>query len=205
MMIAGTVYGVVLNDQAQRGALAEAFGQKPYVAPPRAPVLYVKPRNCWRFDGAAVTVPSELAEVEVAATVALLFGDAPGVPVAAALALDVCEPHASFYRPAIRQRCRDGFLPVGDFAAYDLDALVSGGIVTWVDGVEAHRWSLARLVRDIPELIDEVCDFMTLENGDVLLVGLAGDAPRVAAGQEVRVEHEGLPTLVAHFERETGV
>jgi len=201
-MIAGTVYGVVLNDQLQRAALAEAFTQKPYAAPPRAPVLYIKPRNCWRFAGAAVPVPDDLAEVEVAATVALMFGDANSVPVAAALALEVCEPHASFYRPAIRQRCRDGFLPLGEFGAYDLAGLAAHPIVTLVDGVAAHSWSLARLVRDVPSLIAAVNDFMTLENGDVLLVGLPADAPRVAPGQGVRVAHRALPALQARFERE---
>jgi 5-oxopent-3-ene-1,2,5-tricarboxylate decarboxylase/2-hydroxyhepta-2,4-diene-1,7-dioate isomerase len=203
-MIAGTVYGVVLNDLAQRAGLAGVFGQKPYGAPPKAPVLYIKPRNCWRFAGADVPVPAELAELEAAATVALLFGDAPGVPVAAALALDVCEPHASYYRPAIRQRCRDGFLPLGEFVGFDLGALLTGEIVTSVDGVDVQAWGLARLVRDIPGLIADVSQFMTLENGDVLLMGLPGDAPRVRAGQTVTVSHGGLPPLSARFEREIG-
>ena len=201
-MIAGSVYGVVLNDKTQRAALASAFALKPYVAPPQAPVLYIKPRNCLRFAGAAVQVPADLVEVEIAATVALLFGDAPGVPLAACLALDVCEPHASLYRPAIRQRCRDGFLPLGEFAAYDLKAIVSSPVITRVDGLEVHRWSLERLVRDIHALIADVNDFMTLSDGDVLLVGLPGDAPRVTAGHTVTVEHAALPPLQARFEAE---
>jgi hypothetical protein len=36
----------------------------------------------------------------------------------------------------------------------------------------------------------------------VLLVGLAADAPKVAPGQGVRVEHRGLPALQTRFERE---
>ncbi len=201
-MIVGSVYGVVLNDREQNAGMMDAFGQKPYAAPPKAPVLYIKPHNTLRLDGAAVPVPGELPEVEAAATIALLFGDQLGVPVAAALALDVCEPHASYYRPAIRQRCRDGFLPMGSFVAYDLVALTKSEILTLIDGVQVHRWSLERLVRAIPDLIADVTAFMTLADGDVLLIGLAGDAPRARVGQRIEVRHAALPRLVTSFEQE---
>ena len=201
-MIVGSVYGVVLNDREQNAALAGAFAEKPYAAAPKAPVLYIKPHNTLRFDGAAVPVPEGMAALEAAGTIALLFGDEPNRPVAAALALDVCEPHASYYRPAIRQRCRDGFLPMGGFVPFDLEALVAAPIETWIDGAVAHRWSLARLVREIPALIADVGAFMTLADGDVLLVGLAGDAPRVGVGARVELRHAALPTLTADFAQE---
>lgn len=196
-MIAGTAYGVVLNDRAERAGLAVAFGEKPYGAPPVAPVVYIKPRTCFAFGGAPVPLPADLAEVNAAATIALLFG-ASG-PVAAALALDVFEPHDSYYRPAIRQRCRDGFLPVGAFAGC---AALTGEIVTRVDGEIVHGWSLDRLVRDVPTLIADLSAFMTIGDGDVLLVGLAADAPRVKAMQRIEVRHPSLPALRTRIEPE---
>jgi 5-oxopent-3-ene-1,2,5-tricarboxylate decarboxylase/2-hydroxyhepta-2,4-diene-1,7-dioate isomerase len=208
-MIAGTVYGVVLNDRAQLAARAAGFHQDPYKAPPVAPVLYIKPRACFRTGGAAVPVPAELKAVEIAPTVALLLsrdlsrgvaGQVQSAIGAACLALDVCELHDSYYRPAIKQRCREGFLPLGEFAP--LPSLTSD-IVTFIDGREAHRWSLSRLARSIEDLLIDVSAFMTLGAGDVLLVGLPGDAPRATAGQQVRVDMQGLPSLMTSLVKET--
>ncbi len=45
-MIAGTIYGVVLNDRPQHEQMADSFAMPPYKAAPQAPVLYIKTRNC---------------------------------------------------------------------------------------------------------------------------------------------------------------
>jgi 5-oxopent-3-ene-1,2,5-tricarboxylate decarboxylase/2-hydroxyhepta-2,4-diene-1,7-dioate isomerase len=200
-MIAGAVYGVALNDRQQLAALGEALSQPPYARPPAAPVLYIKPRTCLSGFGAAVPLPPELSEVEAAPTLGLLLADDAGAIGAACLALDVCEPHASYYRPAIRQRCRDGFLPLGGFAPFDA-ALAGAPIVTRIDGALVHRWELTRLVRGVAQLLADIGGFMTLQAGDLLLVGLPGDAPRARAGQSLSVEMDGLPTLHTRFEPE---
>lgn len=209
-MIAGTVYGVVLNDRAEREKIAGAFSEPPYKAPPKAPVLYIKPRNTFNASGAPVALAADLEEVEAAATLGLFFGrdaakcDAASALMhvsAACLALDVCEPQANYYRPAIRQRCRDGFLPLGSLAPFD-PTLLAGEIVTSIDGKEVHSWLLSRLVRDAAALIADVSAFMTLAAGDLLLVGLPHDAPRAKAGQRVAVACKGLAILETSFVRE---
>src|SRR4051812_17788573 len=107
-MIPGAAYGVALNDRLQLDQRAADFLEPPYGAPPRAPVLYIKPRNCFGFGGAPTPVPAEWGEVEAAPTIALLFAralaQAEPAEVRAAiggacLALDVSEPHQSYYRP----------------------------------------------------------------------------------------------------------
>lgn len=204
MTIAGTIYGVILNDRPERSRLASAFTRAPYRSAPQAPVVYVRPRACVRTSGAAVPWPPNAVELEAAPTLALLFArDACGVDEdaamscvgAACLALDISIPQADYYRPAVAQRCRDGFLPLGDFAA----PVSSAAMVTSVDDAEVHRWSTDRLVRGIPALIRDLAAFMTLRAGDLLLVGLPGDAPRVRYGQSVRVTAGGLPSLSAAF------
>lgn len=201
MTIAGTIYGVVLNDGREREALAAAFGDAPYKAPPEAPVVYIKPRLCATTAGAPVPLPEDTDALQVSATVALLFArdvcrtdaaDALKGVAAACLALDVSVPEASYYRPAVAQRCRDGFLPVGRFA--DVPATWAE-VTTLIDGERAHSWSLDRLVRPAAQLIADLSQFMTLKAGDVLLVGLPGDAPTARAGQRIRVEGAGLPPL----------
>src|SRR5271168_5292211 len=138
----GAAYGVALNDQRQLTGLGRALDAPPYSAPPKAPVLYIKPRNCFSFDAAPTVLPPDLETVQVAATIAMLFvrdltrawpDDVWSAIGAACLALDVSEPIDSFYRPAIRQQCRDGFLPLGDFAPVPESW---GEIVTTLDGRE---------------------------------------------------------------------
>lgn len=197
----GVVYGAALNDRRQLAAMGGALDAPPYGAPPMAPVLYIKPRNCFSFGGAPTALAPELEAVQVAATVGVLLArdltqaradDVRGAIAAACLALDVSEPTDSFYRPAIRQQCRDGFLPLGELAA---PPEAWGEIVTTIDGREAHRWSLDRLVRPLEVLAAEVSAFMTLRSGDLLLLGLAADAPRARRGQAVAVSCAGLPSL----------
>lgn len=196
MIIAGTAYGVVLNDRAERAALAERFQEKPYLASPVAPVVYIKPRQCVRMGGAGVMIPAGVEALEAAPTVALLFGrDSSGAGweavAATCLALDISIPKPDYYRPSVAQRSAEGFLPLGGFDAPDLPE----EIVTFIDGIEAHRWKLSRLVRDASALIADLSSFMTLRAGDLLLLGLPGDAPLVRAGQSIRVQAAGLPTL----------
>jgi 5-oxopent-3-ene-1,2,5-tricarboxylate decarboxylase/2-hydroxyhepta-2,4-diene-1,7-dioate isomerase len=200
-MIPGAAYGVALNDRMLLTQRSDDFALPPYGAPPVGPVLYIKPGTCLSTGGAAIPLPRELDEIEAAATVALLFArdltraqphqvaDAIG---AVCLALDVSEPHESYYRPAIRERCRDGFLPLGGFSAKP-ERL--GEVVTEIGGDEAHRWSMDRLHRSIDELCAEISGFMTLRAGDLLLIGLAADAPRARSGQTIVVRMDGLPTL----------
>ena len=199
-MIGGTAYGVILNDRVEREQMGAAFASPPYNAPPVAPVLYIKPRNCFSFHGAPVALPDELDVVEIAPTVGLLF-DERGI-AATCLALDVSIPHRDYYRPAIAQRCRDSFLPIGAFIAPP----VSFGeveIITHIDGRVAHRWSLDRLARSAVTLIEDITAFMTLTPGDLLLVGLPADAPVARAGQQVEVSAIGFPPLKTDLLRET--
>jgi 5-oxopent-3-ene-1,2,5-tricarboxylate decarboxylase/2-hydroxyhepta-2,4-diene-1,7-dioate isomerase len=209
-MITGTLYGVVLNDGAERALLASAFTQPPYQAPPQAPVLYIKPRACLAPHQATVPLPVELDAVEAAATIGLLLGrDARRVSAdqaldhvtAACLALDVTQPHDSYYRPAVRHRGRDAFLPAGALAPFD-PRVLEGEILTEVDGQMIHHWSPRRLVRQAATLIADISAFMTLAAGDLLLVGLPHDAPRVTAGQRVTAFAGDLPPVTAVFARE---
>ncbi len=105
---------------------------------------------------------------------------------------DVSIPHESYYRPAIRQRCRDGFcvIGIGDRRRHRPDE-----VRTFINGELRCRASTADLVRPIDRLIEDIKEFLTLERGDILLVGEPPDAPFARAGDRVRVEIDGLPAI----------
>jgi 5-oxopent-3-ene-1,2,5-tricarboxylate decarboxylase/2-hydroxyhepta-2,4-diene-1,7-dioate isomerase len=205
----GTVYGTLLNHRDALAALGDAVNAAPYKAPPKAPVLYIKPRNTWVGNGDPVIVPSDAPELEVGATLGLVIGRAAcRVSVAEALSFvsgyvivnDVSVPHASFYRPSLRFKIRDTFCPLGRVVSSDAigspDAL---RITVSVDGAVVHRSSTAGLIRPAAQLLSDVSEFMTLVPGDVLSVGVAAGAPRARAGQTVRIEIEGLGYLENPF------
>lgn len=209
-----TVYGVVLNDHASLHRMEAAFHAPPYRAPPKAPVLYIKPRNTHAVDGATVRIPADPGEVQVNATIGLVLKrpatrvraqDALDYLAGYLIASDLSLPHASVYRPAMRQRCRDGFLPMGTLVVANGGfALDRAEAVTFVNGTEVDRRDFASLVRPAAQLLADVTDFMTLDQGDVLMLGAADVTPLARAGDAVRIEVAGLGSLSYRVERDDG-
>jgi 5-oxopent-3-ene-1,2,5-tricarboxylate decarboxylase/2-hydroxyhepta-2,4-diene-1,7-dioate isomerase len=204
------VYGTLLNHRTALQELGDAASQPPYNAPPRAPVLYLKPRNTLAGDGDPVAVPAGTAELEVGACLGLVIGRA-ACRLAEASALDyvagylivndVSIPHRPYYRPSISSKARDGFCPLGPTvvarsAVADPDDL---GIRVLVDGRVQQESSTAQLLRPVRKLLADVTEFMTLSPGDVLAVGAAAPAPRVRAGQRACIEIAGVGRLENPF------
>ena len=201
----GTVYGTLLNHRDALAALGDAVNEPPYKAPPKAPILYIKPRNTWLDAGEAIVVPEGIDELEIGATLGCVIGrtacrvaenDALACIAGYVIVNDVSVPHASYYRPSLRFKARDTFCPIGPFVPRDAvgspDAL---NISVAIDGATVHRCSTAGLIRPVARLLAEVSDFMTLGRGDVLSVGVAAGAPRARAGQRVSIAIDGLGRL----------
>ncbi|MCB4358744.1 fumarylacetoacetate hydrolase family protein [Quatrionicoccus australiensis] len=199
--VSGTVYGVILNDAAsvqKIGSLEEA----PYKGAPKAPALYIKPANTRAACGAAIDLPGDAKTVEVAATIGLVMGRAAGRLTAEnaldavagiVLAADLSLPHASYYRPAIREKCFDGSLPLSSVKPLvDLSNLV---LNTEIDGKVVDTRSLAGLIRQPAQLLADVTEFMSLRQGDVLLVGVSYQAPQAAAGSKITLSADGVGSL----------
>ncbi len=212
--LSGTVLGVLMNHRPALAALGEALHQPPYKAPPKAPVLYVKPRNTWLASGGTVLLPVDASELEFGATLAAVIGR-PARGVAAADALDhvagwllvadLCVPHAVYYRPSLRWRVRDGFCPLGPAVAPRASVPAPDALTlsVAVDGRVVHEAGTGDRVRDVATLIADVSAFMTLNPGDLLMLGVAHGAPRVRAGQAVHVTAPGLAALDVRFEAES--
>lgn len=192
----GTVYGTLLNFKAEVQALAPQMNEAPYKAPPKAPVLYIKPANTWSAEGASITVPARVPEVEIGATIAMVM-KAPGEVAGYVLMNDLSIPHASFFRPPVKFKCLDGFLGVGaqllpaaeagDPSAFKLEVRINGELKQSVD--------FSGLVRSAPQLLADVSDFMTLQSGDVLMLGCDVGRPLARAGDSIEISAPGLGKL----------
>ena len=208
--LSGMVYGTLLNHQTSLQALGDDIYKPPYQGPPRAPVLYIKPRNTLATSGEPIAVPPGVNELEIGASLGLVIGR-PACRLSEESALDylagyvivsdVSVPHTSYYRPSIPFTARDGFCPLGprvvpQAAIANPDSLT---IRIYVDGELRQTASTAQLVRPVAKLLVDVTDFMTLSPGDILAVGVAQPAPRVRAGQQVCIEIDGIGRLENPF------
>lgn len=204
--VAGTVYGALLNFRGALAALGDAVHAPPYKAPPRAPVLYIKPANTLTAHGAPIPVPEDAPELEMGATLGVVIGrtacrvearEALAHVAGYTVANDVSVPHADYYRPSVPSKCRDGFCPIGPWVVAASRVADPGALAirAYVDGELRQANTTANLIRPIARLIADVTEFMTLSPGDVLLVGVPEGAPRARAGQRVAVEVEGVGRL----------
>ena len=201
----GTVYGTLLNHREALAALGNQVNEAPYKAPPKAPILYIKPRNTWAQNGDVVMVPADAPELEMGATLGLVIGstacklsvaDALNYVVGYVVLNDISVPHDSFYRPSMRFKCRDGSCPIGTFVPRDAVANPDALAVTVeIDGVVAQQTDTAGRVRPIAQLLADVTEFMTLHPGDILSIGVAAHSPRAHAGQRVTVSIAGVGQL----------
>lgn len=195
-MPTGTVYGTALNFRAEVEALAPLMDQPPYRAPPKAPVLYIKPANTWSAHGAAIPVPRGAARVEVGATVAMVMG-APNTVAAYVLMNDLSLPQENFFRPPVRFNCRDGFLAVGARAVAAQEAGDPSRFLleVHVNGEFRQRVDFSGLLRPAAQLLAEVSEFMTLRAGDVLMLGCDAGRPAARAGDRIEIGARDLGVL----------
>ncbi len=198
----GTVYGTLLNFRREWDLWSARMTQDPHKAAPKAPVLYVKTANTFCPAGQDLLLQDGVSEVDIGATLGLVIG-AQAQVVGAVLMNDWTVPHTSYYRPPVKFRCRDGFLglpqqikpgQVQDWAALQVAVRRNDEVVQTVD--------LREMMRGIPQLLADVGEFMTLQPGDVLMVGtdcLAdGTRPRAKAGDRVEISAPGFSAVTTN-------
>ncbi|MEQ1803736.1 MAG: fumarylacetoacetate hydrolase family protein [Burkholderiaceae bacterium] len=115
----------------------------------------------------------------------------------------VCNDYAfrdyleNWYRPNLRVKNRDGatvlgpwFVPAAEVA--DPHALE---LRTFVNGKRTQQGHTGQMINRIPELIEYLSEFMTLQAGDVILTGTPDGVVNVNCGDDVVTEIDGIGTL----------
>lgn len=204
--VTGTVYGTLFNFREQLDTWKKEFQKDPYKHPPKRPVLYIKPRNTLNAHLKDVVIPNSVNEVEMNGTVGVVIGktatqvrpeEAFDFVGGYTVVNDVTIPHDSVYRPAIKQKARDGFCPIGPWVVAKENVLDIDNLMIWTfkNDELIHMMSTKDLVRSIPELISDITSFMTLQKDDVLLIGIPSDPPRAKAGDTIRIEIDQIGHL----------
>ena len=212
----GAVYGTLLNFRHEQALWAARATEPPYKAPPQAPVLFIKTANTFSAQGAAISLPADVPEVEVGASLGLVIANfespflahpsvewsrsainieaSAGLPRVAGCVLlnDLSVPHASYYRPPVKFKCLDGFLGIGPRC------------VPLAEVGDIHALTLEMRIngelRTAATLLADVNAFMTLRPGDVLMLGsdcLAdGTRPRARVRDRIEISATGFAPLV---------
>lgn len=204
--INGTVYATLLNYKGALAELGDAVNASPYNSPPKAPVLYIKPENTFSRHGATIPMPEGLTKLKVGATLGLVIAkkaiavneeNARSYIAGYIIVNDICIPHDNVFRPAVPFYARDGFCPIGPWIIERDEGINpdSLAIRVFINDILKQENSTANLIRSASRLLADVTEFMTLNPGDILLVGTPENAPLVEIGDKIRIEIDGIGGL----------
>jgi len=177
------------------------------IATPEEPALFFKPSNTWIGHRAPVVYPTGVQYMHYEVELAVVIGqrcrkvrgsDALAMVRGYTIANDVTirDFVRNFYRPPVRAKGWDTFCPLGPY-------LVEGEIAdpqrlelrAFVNGELRQRAITQQFLHKVPELIEFITSFMTLEPGDILLTGTPRGISHVHPGDVMRLEIDGIGAL----------
>ena len=172
---------------------------------PAEPLLFFKPSTAVIGPGDPLRLPNDLSqevsyEGEIAVVIgALISRVTPAVAEKAILGV-TCANDVTlrdvqrWERQWVRAKGFDGSCPLGPAIATGLD-LSAIRIRTYVDGELRQDGVSSQMVFDIPRVVSEISQAVTLLPGDVVLTGSPAGVATLVPGQRVRIEIDGVGAL----------
>ena len=202
----GKILGVALNyaDHAEELGLSR----------PEEPALFWKPNTSLLPHKGVVLYPKGARFVHYEVELAVVVGR-PMKKVKAKDALDYVLGYTiandlvardyvtNTFRPPIRAKGRDTFLPLGPFLVVEeVEDPQDLWLRAYVNGELRQEGHTSRMLYSVAELLEFISEFMTLEPYDVLLTGTPKGISQVRPGDVMRLEIEGLGALENPIEEE---
>ncbi|BCP66099.1 fumarylacetoacetate hydrolase family protein [Thermus thermophilus] len=200
------ILGVALNyaDHAEELGLSR----------PEEPALFWKPNTSLLPHKGVVLYPKGARFVHYEVELAVVVGR-PMKKVKAKDALDYVLGYTiandlvardyvkNTFRPPIRAKGRDTFLPLGPFLVVEeVEDPQDLWLRAYVNGELRQEGHTSRMLYSVAELLEFISEFMTLEPYDVLLTGTPKGISQVRPGDVMRLEIEGLGALENPIEEE---
>lgn len=197
----GHIFGIALNYKCLYESLKSAFNEKPYIKAPIKPIVFIKTPNTRNVDQGQV-LKQKNQILQAGPSLGVLIGKSTS-RVSQTEALEhiagyvvVNEfsiPEDSYYRPAIKAKCQDGFCAIGDVVAKEqVQQINQLKLSVWVNGELKQQGTTANWIRSPEQLIAEISDYMTLNEGDIILTGTPLGRVDLENGDIVTVEIEQL-------------
>jgi 2-keto-4-pentenoate hydratase/2-oxohepta-3-ene-1,7-dioic acid hydratase in catechol pathway len=180
---------------------AEEFGNEV----PDRPLLFLKPPNTLSSHGDTVTLPAGKERIDHEAEIAVVIGEAAR-NVDADDAMDYVEGFTCLddlsnrddqreEQNWVRGKAFDNAAPIGPVIAPPEDVPSDADIELRVNGEVEQASSREHFIFSVPELIEEITTYLTLEPGDVISTGTPSGVGPLSDGDHVAVEVEGVGTL----------
>ena len=168
---------------------------------PAEPLLFLKPPSSIVANGAPIVLPRASQQVEFEGEIGVIIGralrnaseDEARESIAGVVAMNDVTARDLQRTDSQWTRAKgfDTFCPVGPMAPLAGDP-ASLTVVTRVNGVERQRGRASEMAFSIPMLLAYISRVMTLELGDLVATGTPAGVGKLAAGDEVEVEVEGV-------------
>ncbi len=176
-------------------------------AVPEFPLYFMKPRTTLLGQFGRVVYPKDSKVVHYEAELVVVIGRA-GRRISAANALEhvlgyTCGNDISARDFQAREMAKgfvlhgkafDTFAPLGPFVDTDIDGR-DLAIELRLNGEVKQKSRTSQLIFGVPELIEDISSFLTLEPGDVIMTGTTGGVGPIQPGDDMEVEIEGIGTL----------
>ncbi|BCJ85569.1 fumarylacetoacetate hydrolase family protein [Effusibacillus dendaii] len=175
---------------------------------PKEPVLFIKPNSSLIGHQAPVYYPDGATYMHYENELAVVIGK-KGRNIKHVHAFDYVSGYTiindvtvrdfvnNFYRPPVRAKGHDTFGPLGPYFVDKEDISDVGNLElrTYVNGELRQQGNTKDLIYTIPDLIEFISSFMTLQAGDMILTGTPKGISPVNPGDTMRLEIDGLGTL----------
>jgi 5-oxopent-3-ene-1,2,5-tricarboxylate decarboxylase / 2-hydroxyhepta-2,4-diene-1,7-dioate isomerase len=174
---------------------------------PEEPALFFKPLSSLVGHRAPVLYPPGVEYMHYEVELAVVIGrtcrrvraaEASSVIRGYTIANDVTVRDfvTNFYRPPVRAKGYDTFGPVGPWVVEgEIDDPHALALRAYVNGELRQQGSTAHLLRRIPDLVEYISAFMTLEPDDLILTGTPKGISHIHPGDTMRLEIEGIGAL----------
>lgn len=204
----GNIFGVALNYKCLYENLRTSFNEKPYINEPIKPVLFIKTPNTRNVDQGQV-IKQKNQILQAGPSLGVVIGkstsrvsqaDATDHIAGYVVINEFSLPEDTYYRPAIKAKCQDGFCAIGDVVAKQHVQQVNQlQLSVWVNGELKQQGTTANWIRSPEQLIAEMSDYMILNEGDIILTGTPLGRVDLENGDEVTIEIEQIGKLTNHI------
>lgn len=175
---------------------------------PKEPLVFLKGPNTFIGHNASTKRPEEATNMHYECELGVIIGKTAknvkkedayeyvaGYTVANDYAIrDYLE---NYYRPNLRVKNRDTCTPIGPWFVDrdDIKDPMNLSLKTIVNGTVTQQGTTKDMIFSIPDLIEYLSHFMTLNPNDIILTGTPEGLKNVNTGDEVVTEIEGIGAL----------
>lgn len=172
---------------------------------PARPMLFLKPPNTVSSHNTTVTLLPDKDRIDFEAELGVVIGE-QCKNVSKSGAEDVIAGYTCVNDLSnrddqrqeqnwVRGKAFDNAAPIGPLVATPEHVPDDATIESRVNGETRQSSSRDNFIFSVPELIEEITNYMTLEPGDVISTGTAAGVGPLEDGDRVEIEIEGVGTL----------